>query len=289
MTQWNGVPATNAQLEALALSGYGSYTFFQSRDRAVRGLGTAPPAVARQRQPSSSVRLRPRTGCATWCPTPSPIEPCSVRVTLIGRPGGRARRHRPGPRCRRHRQRPRGRQDPPALSVRTTRYARETPHVKHRGTHGLTRETRAARHAGFDDALLVGPDGTVTEGTTWNLLLHDGEQVGVAGGADAAGSHGERSSSRPWRQAGTAHRSEPVDAHDVPAYAAAFALNSSVPGRAITAVDGHWLTGHAQAAAGAAAALGERHPRTARVGWASCQGEGSGFATSTWSSTARAS
>lgn len=246
MTQWNGVPATNSQLEALALSGYGSYTFFQSRDRAVRGFGLhlqrlRDNAAELFGQAPPEDRLRHLVSHAV------PDQPCSVRVTLTADqeavlggtdlvPDVAVTVSAPRP------------QDPPAMSVRTTRYARETPHVKHRGTHGLTRETRAARLAGFDDALLVGPDGSVTEGATWNLLLHDG------GGwvwPEAAMLPGVTASliKSAMEATGTAHRSEPVDAHDVPAYAAAFALNSSVPGRAITAVDGHWLTGHPQAAA----------------------------------------
>jgi branched-subunit amino acid aminotransferase/4-amino-4-deoxychorismate lyase len=50
-------------------------------------------------------------------------------------------------------------------------------------------------------------------------------------------------------EAGVPQRREAVASHDVPAFAAAFALNSSVPGRPIAAVDGHWLIGHPRAAA----------------------------------------
>jgi branched-subunit amino acid aminotransferase/4-amino-4-deoxychorismate lyase len=132
--------------------------------------------------------------------------------------------------------------------VRTTRYSRETPHVKHRGTHGLARETRTARLGGFDDALLVGPDGNVTEGTTWNLLLHDGHSW-VWPTAPMLPGVTARLVRSAMEKSGAAHRTEPVDARDVPAFAAAFALNASVPGRAITAVDGHWITGHPQATA----------------------------------------
>ncbi|KAG1481696.1 hypothetical protein G6F53_014123 [Rhizopus delemar] len=30
---------------------------------------------------------------------------------------------------------------------------------------------------GFDDALLVGSDDCISEGTTWNLAVHDGHQL----------------------------------------------------------------------------------------------------------------
>jgi branched-subunit amino acid aminotransferase/4-amino-4-deoxychorismate lyase len=166
-----------------------------------------------------------------------PDDPCSVRVTLVADQAAVLAGTEVTPEVAVTVSDPRP-PEPPALSVRTTRYARETPHLKHRGTHGLTRETRTARLAGFDDALLVGPDGNVTEGTTWNLLLHDGGSwvwpaALMLPGVTAALLRAA------MEQSGTAHRTEPVDAHDVPAYAAAFALNASVPGRVIAAVDGH--------------------------------------------------
>lgn len=245
MTQWNGAPATAEQLEAMALSGYGSYTFFQSRDRAVRGLG-----LHLQRLRDNAQELfgtAPADDLLSVLVSQAvPDEPCSVRVTLVAldyadllsgtpvMPAVAVTISAPRP------------HDPPPLSVRTTSYARETPHLKHRGTHGLTRETRAARLAGFDDALLVGHDGKVAEGTTWNVLLHDGESwvwpsAPMLPGVTATLVRAAMDEHR------TAHRIDAVDAGDVPAFAAAFALNSSVPGRVITAVDGRSLTGHPQA------------------------------------------
>ncbi|MCU1587911.1 MAG: hypothetical protein JWN31_1404 [Frankiales bacterium] len=244
MTQWNGEPATHEQLELL-LSGYGSYTFFQARDRAVRGLGLhlrrlRDNALELFGQSPTDDRLRELVSHAVS------DEPCSVRVTLVGAdhtavlagasvvPDIAVTTSQPRP------------QDPPPLSVRTTRYLRETPQVKHRGTHGLTRETREARLAGFDDALLVGPEGYVTEGTTWNLLLHDGDGWVWPIGPMLAGV--TASLLRSAMPEGS-HRTEPVSAHDVPTYAAAFALNASAPGRSVAAVDGHALPGDPTAAA----------------------------------------
>jgi branched-subunit amino acid aminotransferase/4-amino-4-deoxychorismate lyase len=239
MTLWNGVPATREQLEHLALSSYGSYTFFQVRDRHVRGLhlhlerltanaqelfGRAPDAAELGRQISTAVTSH---------------DPCSVRVTLIGPD------HQPvlsgdpvvpdvvvtvAPPRDEH---------PPAISVRTTPYQRETPHVKHLGTHGLVRETRTARQAGFDDALLVDDSGRISEGTTWNLLVHDGDgwvwpEAPMLLGVTAA----------LLRQAmdddGVPHRTAPVHTVDLDERTAAFALNSSAH-RSIRKVDNRLL------------------------------------------------
>ncbi len=56
-----------------------------------------------------------------------------------------------------------------ALRLQTQDYAREVPELKHNATFGLTRARRLAKEAGFDDALFVGPDGLVSEGSTWNI------------------------------------------------------------------------------------------------------------------------
>ncbi|MFV1844950.1 aminotransferase class IV [Stenotrophomonas maltophilia] len=70
---------------------------------------------------------------------------------------------------------------PVALSapkrVRSVAWQRELPQIKHVGTFGLFAERRAAMDEGFDDALLVGSDDCISEGTTWNLAVHDGHQL----------------------------------------------------------------------------------------------------------------
>lgn len=65
----------------------------------------------------------------------------------------------------------------PPLRVRTDPYQRPWPEQKHVDTMGLAHARRGAVAAGFDDALLVGPDGLVREGTMWNVAFWDGTQV----------------------------------------------------------------------------------------------------------------
>ncbi|HDS1578950.1 TPA: aminotransferase class IV family protein [Stenotrophomonas maltophilia] len=70
---------------------------------------------------------------------------------------------------------------PVALStpkrVRSVAWQRELPQIKHVGTFGLFAERRAALAAGFDDVLFVTTGGEVSEGSTWNLAVHDGERL----------------------------------------------------------------------------------------------------------------
>jgi branched-subunit amino acid aminotransferase/4-amino-4-deoxychorismate lyase len=69
--------------------------------------------------------------------------------------------------------------DPPAAPqrLRPVPYARPFAHLKHLGTFAQAHHARLARGAGFDDALLVGPDGLVTETAIANIGFLDGDRV----------------------------------------------------------------------------------------------------------------
>ncbi|GAB2575715.1 hypothetical protein Aab01nite_14020 [Paractinoplanes abujensis] len=56
-------------------------------------------------------------------------------------------------------------------------YRRDWPEHKHAATMAQWRAQRLAVAAGFDDALSVGPDGLVREGTTWNVAFLKGDEV----------------------------------------------------------------------------------------------------------------
>jgi branched-subunit amino acid aminotransferase/4-amino-4-deoxychorismate lyase len=125
----------------------------------------------------------------------------------------------------------------PPIRVRTDGYQRPWPAQKHAATMGQTYAARRARRAGYDDALLVGPDNLVREGTTWNVAFHDGDQV-------------------IWPQApmlkgvtmvllqlalsmnGTPWTLRPVDAVELPLLAGAAAVNSICPAQPIGSIDG---------------------------------------------------
>ncbi|WP_127503440.1 aminotransferase class IV [Actinoplanes solisilvae] len=56
-------------------------------------------------------------------------------------------------------------------------FRREWPEHKHAATMGLIRAQRRAVEAGYDDALSIGPDGLVREGSVWNVAFFTGDQV----------------------------------------------------------------------------------------------------------------
>ncbi len=55
--------------------------------------------------------------------------------------------------------------------------ARAPVEVKSAGLFGTLHHRRTAQLNGYDDALLAGTDGAVSEGSTWSIGFFDGDQV----------------------------------------------------------------------------------------------------------------
>ncbi len=110
-------------------------------------------------------------------------------------------------------------------SLRTVSYQRELAHIKHVGGFGQAYYGRLARQNGFDEALFVGADGVVAEGSITNIGFAEGDTVVWP---DAPALHGismqvlERELSKagmPWRRA-------TVRVADVGSFDGAFITNS---------------------------------------------------------------
>lgn len=125
-----------------------------------------------------------------------------------------------------------------ARRVRSVVCQRELPHIKHVGTFGLFAQRRAALAAGFDDALFVDGDGCFSEGTTWNLAVHDGVQL-VWPQAAALRGTAEALLQAHWPGP---QQTRPLPLKDLGAVQAAFACNASGLW-ALDAIDGHVLPG----------------------------------------------
>jgi len=61
--------------------------------------------------------------------------------------------------------------------LRSVPFQRPVPHVKHTGGFGQVYYGRLAQRDGFDDALLTGPDGVVSEAAIANVACFDGSGV----------------------------------------------------------------------------------------------------------------
>ena len=231
----DGLPATRDDLAHMALANYGAYTSFRVEDGGVRGLDLHLQRLARQaielfgkapadglfRDLMRSARAGRRDAWlrislfsrhithrdASWVGAPS------VMIAVADPPPPLA--------------------GPLRLQVQT--YAREAPELKHTATFGLMRARRAAKAAGFDDALFADVGGVISEGSLWNIAFLAGETViwpqapMLAGVAQAL---------MDARLAGVGLRSETrlVRVDDLPAFDGAFICNSATPACPVEAV-----------------------------------------------------
>ena len=62
-------------------------------------------------------------------------------------------------------------------ALQAVSYQRPVPHIKHAGTFAQTRYRRLAGRNGFDEALLTGPGGVISEGAITNIGFIDGATV----------------------------------------------------------------------------------------------------------------
>jgi len=125
-----------------------------------------------------------------------------------------------------------------ARAVCSVRYQRDLPAIKHVGTFGLFQQRREAMAAGFDDALFLTAEGLVSEGSTWNIALHDGQQL-VWPQAPALRGTAEALLRQYWEQPQVVRA---VDSLELDAMQAAFACNASGIWP-LAAIDGRALAG----------------------------------------------
>ena len=122
------------------------------------------------------------------------------------------------------------------LRVKSFRYEREAPHIKHVGTFPLFQHRRLAQKAGFDDALFVDRNACVSEGSIWNIGFFDGDGIVWPNAPQLEGA------SKQLLQAGLATRGIPSRGQSVPLgdigrYRAAFFTNASQPMRSLARID----------------------------------------------------
>ncbi|KAF1055483.1 MAG: hypothetical protein GAK43_00278 [Stenotrophomonas maltophilia] len=134
--------------------------------------------------------------------------------------------------------------------VRSVAWQHELPQIKHVGTFGLFAHRRAAMGEGFDDALFMNAAGEISEGTTWNLALHDGQQL-IWPQAPALRGTAEALLQAHWPGPQVVR---PVALAELGGMQAALACNASGIW-ALEAIDAHSLAGSAELAAQGRAVL----------------------------------
>jgi len=232
----DGLPATPDDLAHQALVNYGAYTSFRVENGAARGLdlhlarldeaavelfGESPGETEFRRL--MALAAAGRDACWLRVSLFSP-EIGHRNPTYVGRPKVMTSVS-PAPL-------------PLASRVRITAmpYEREAPHLKHLATFGLIRARRAARAAGFDDALFVDGAGQVTEGTLWNIGFVHGDRI-VWPQAPMLAGVTQAVITRGLPQVGLTSETRPIRLDEIVAFDAAFLCNSATPVCQITAID----------------------------------------------------
>ncbi len=117
-------------------------------------------------------------------------------------------------------------------SLQTAPYQRPLAHIKHVGGFGQAYYVRLAKEHGFDEALLVGPDGVVAEGSITNIGFAEGDTV-VWPEAPALHGISMQVLERELSKAGIPWRRRSVHVADIGSFDGAFITNS----RGIVPVD----------------------------------------------------
>jgi branched-subunit amino acid aminotransferase/4-amino-4-deoxychorismate lyase len=236
----NGLPAQADDLRLLVANNYGHFTAMRVERGAVRGLDLhldRLTSATRELFASELDRVRVRE----WLreAVAGETQPLSVRINVFSRQFDRAHPAAPAtpdvlisvletpP------------SHPPApLRLKSFRYGRELPHVKHVGTFPLFHFRALAQRAGFDDALFVGEDGRIAEASIWNIGFHDGERI-VWPQAPQLDGISQQLLQAGCERLGVGQVTLAVQLDEILALRAAFLTNAASVAQPVTRIDGH--------------------------------------------------
>ncbi|MFG2003445.1 aminotransferase class IV family protein [Spirillospora sp. NPDC048911] len=233
MAELNGAPVTTDELKSLALVNYGHFTSMRVDNQRIRGFSHHLERLVRDCRTLFGSELDRQHVRELIRQAISGREGSFVtRVTIydpsleLGRPGADAE---PSVLVT---TRPAGALPMPPQRVQTATYVRDLPEVKHVGLFGAIWHRRNAQLDGFDDSLFTDHDGFVSEGATWNIGFFDGDQV-IWPNAEVL----QGVTMRLLQQVHDRTSLGPVNVSDLPRMEAAFATNTTVGVRAITAIN----------------------------------------------------
>ncbi|WP_440103171.1 aminotransferase class IV family protein [Streptosporangium sp. H16] len=234
MAELNGTPVTSEALQSLALLNYGNFTSMRVQDQRTKGLSHHLDRLANDCRVLFDVSLdRERVREFVRHAVRGERGAFVVRVTVfdpaldLGHPVSSAE---PGVLVT---TRPAMPLPPSPIRVRTVGHRRDLPGVKHVGLLGSLWHRRQVQLRGYDDALFVDDASFISEGATWNIGFFDGERVVWPDAETLPGI-----TMRLLDQVHDDTTTAPVNIRDVPAMRAAFATNTTIGVRAISAVDG---------------------------------------------------
>ncbi|MBK3639483.1 aminotransferase class IV [Streptomyces sp. MBT33] len=234
MAKLNEQPATAADLLPLALTSYGHFTSMRvDADRRIRGLALHMERLVRDSTivfgtAVDTGRVRDLVASAL----DGREGPCVVRVTHFDPTVDMGHPDKATEPQIMVTVRSAGELPPPPLAALSVQYERDLPQVKHCGLFGALHARRAAQLKGFDDALFFGPGNYVSEGGTWNVGFID--EAGTVVWPDGPVLPGVTAA---LLQERTEYKIAPITLDEAKAMPVAFATNTSIGVRALSAID----------------------------------------------------
>jgi branched-subunit amino acid aminotransferase/4-amino-4-deoxychorismate lyase len=170
----DGAEPGTAALQRLALESYGHFTAMQVRGGGVRGLALHlarldGASMEMFGAPADGERVRRYIRQAL-----GGTANASVRVYVLAADPDSAADGHPSVTVT---VRPPAKLAAAEFRLRSVPYQRSLAHIKHLGDFGQTYYRQQAAAAGFDEALLTGPDGLISEGCISNVGCIDGDVV----------------------------------------------------------------------------------------------------------------
>jgi branched-subunit amino acid aminotransferase/4-amino-4-deoxychorismate lyase len=164
-----GQPATPEHFGVAAFDSYGHFTAMQVRGHKVRGLDLhfARLAAAHREMFLTDLDLDRVRACIKHALAPGPAD-ASVRV-LIRQPESEP--------MIMVTVRPAGPMPAGPWRLQSVPYQRVVAHLKRLADFGQAYFQREVQRAGFDEALLTGPGGTICEGSITNIGFFDGTEI----------------------------------------------------------------------------------------------------------------
>lgn len=238
----NGEPARAEDIRALVQTNFGHFTSMRVHAGWVRGLGLhLDRLVASTRALFGSELDRDKIRACMRHAIGTDDRALSLRVNIFSRALDRARLNASVPADILAIVGPAAKPSTAPLRLKSFRYQRDLPSIKHIGTFPLFHYRRLAQQAGFDDAVFVDDDGCISEGSVWNIGFVELDRIGNDSviWPDAPQLRGI---SMQLLQAGLERRGVPsmtrsIPLQDIARCRAAFFTNSSTPVRPIASID----------------------------------------------------
>lgn len=234
----NGTPPAADDLQFAVVNNYGHFTAMRVEDGAVRGLDLHLDRLAQATRELFSSDLD-RDLLRAWLRNAIGVTQgkLSLRVNVFSRAFDRARPLASAAPDVLISLAPSPAETHAPLRLKSFRYARELPHIKHVGTFPLFHYRGLAQRAGYDDALFVDDDGVISEASIWNIGFFDGKRI-VWPQAPQLDGVGMQLLRRGLAQLGVADDVRLVRLADLRTFHAAFVTNGATIARLVSEADG---------------------------------------------------